>query len=797
MKPLFRIPSIVMVLFIFATDTVMGGKVEVAVRPHNGAPTIFLNGAPQFGALFHTLWDEAALAQVPLAKEAGVRLYTVMQVTGGGGGGAGAAQPELNPTTWVAPKYFDYTWNDKQITNILEQDPDAYFTVWVTLFTPDWWDEEHMDQMIVFSDGVVRRRVRTLIQQPRTIKWTQGSWASEPWRETVGTALRKYLEHLKEMPWGDRVVAVRLGHSFSTEWYMPGSVEGYMGDYSQPNKQAFRNWLQKKYGNNEQFQKAWNMPEVTFETAVIPSKLQRLDGLTADRNMGLRGRTAHWLWFANPDIFRRVPDDQQVIDYTRYTSELVVETIDYFAKITKDETNSTKIVGAPYGYAHLRGGSNTHLMGKNAQGKMLQSPYLDYQTSPPLSTWDLNGQRRKLGHSMDSMHLHNQHFILEMDHWMRRDFATDIQRMRSKMHSAMMTGASVYIQKTIKDVMDPQKNIADYWQALGETIRIGNASMQYPRNSVSQIAILGDEEHFDYLNHDALYKVGSVYNGVLSAASITGSPYDFYLHEDVAHADFPDYKLYIVTNAWMLTDGELTALQNKLCRNGNVVAWVYAPGYVDGNGKQSVDRVSQLTGIRLRREKTPTPWARSAPWENPQPGLGPTYAVPLGRLQNPLRVRIDNANHPVAQVIGAGTEFGLPERIGPRFVVDDPDATIFGRYIDGNSPALALKKQDDWTSVYIGTPGLNAQVIKGLAKLAETHFFMDTDDLVEANESYLSITCRTQGGEKNIRLPHKAVLYDLYQQKPVGEAGREFTVTMQPKTTYLYYWGAEPYRQRP
>jgi hypothetical protein len=795
MKHMIRKVTIAAILILYSAGSVFGEDVEVTVRPHNGAPTIFLNGEPQFGALFHTLWDDAALAQVPLAKQAGVKLYTVMQVTGGGGGGAGAAQPELNPTVWVHPKYFDYTWNDKQITNILEKDPDAYFTAWVTLFTPDWWDEEHMDQMIEFSDGAVRRRVRTLIQPPRSIKWTQGSWASESWRATVGIALRKYLEHLKEMPWGDRVVALRLGHSFSTEWYMPGSVEGYMGDYSEPNKQAFRKWLRDKYQSEERLQSAWNMSDVTFKTAEIPSKLQRLDGLTADRNMGLRGRTAHWLWFANPDIFRRVPDDQQVIDYTRYTSELVVETIDYFAKIAKEETNSTKIVGAPYGYAHLRGGSNTHLMGKNAQGKMLQSEYLDYQTSPPLSSWDLNSQRRKLGHSMGSMRLHNQHFILEMDHWMRRDFTTDIQRMRSKMHSAMMTGASVYIQKTIKDVMDPQKNIADYWKALGETIRICNTSMQFPRNSVSQIAILGDEEHFDYLNHDALFKVGSAYNGVLSIANTVGSPYDFYLHQDVSHADMPDYKLYIVTNAWMLTDDELTDLQNKLCRNGNIVAWVYAPGYVDENGKQSVERVSELTGIRLRREKTPTPWTRSDPWENPQPGLGPTYPVPMGRLQNPLKVRIDNMNHPIAKAIGADTEFGMSERVGPRFVVDDPDATTLGRYIDGNAPAFAVKKQDDWISVYIGTPGLKTEVIKGIAKLAGTHFFMDTDDLVEANESYLSITCRTQGGEKTIRLPHKAVLYDLYKQKPVGPAGTEFTVTMQPKTTYLYYWGDAPYQQ--
>ena len=69
---------------------------------------------------------------------------------------------------------------------------------------------------------------------------------------------------------------------------------------------------------------------MTLATAAIPTKAQR--------------QATHLGWLRDP------AREQPVIDFYRYNSDLVADTIGYFAKAVKDLTRREKIVGVFYGY---------------------------------------------------------------------------------------------------------------------------------------------------------------------------------------------------------------------------------------------------------------------------------------------------------------------------------------------------------------------------------------------------------------------------------------------------------------
>ena len=88
-----------------------------------------------------------------------------------------------------------------------------------------------------------------------------------------------------------------------------------------------------------------------------------------------------------------------------------------------------------------------------------------------------------------------------------------------------------------------------------------------------------------------------------------GAPYGQYLLDDVmdgrVHA-----RLYVMLNAWRLSEQERTVLLDRL--RGSTVIWCYAPGYFDGD-RPSAGAMRQLTGLELIRCSgvkalaTPTP----------------------------------------------------------------------------------------------------------------------------------------------------------------------------------------------
>ena len=71
--------------------------------------------------------------------------------------------------------------------------------------------------------------------------------------------------------------------------------------------------------------------------------------------------------------------------------------------------------------------------------------------------------------------------------------------------------------------------------------------------------------------------------------------------------------------------------------------------------------------------------------------------------------------------------------------IADTEATILARYALKGRPAMAIKEQDSWTSVFCGVPGAPVQFFRNLAAAAGVHLFTDRPAMVDACDNLLLV----------------------------------------------------------
>ena len=92
------------------------------------------------------------------------------------------------------------------------------------------------------------------------------------------------------------------------------------------------------------------------------------------------------------------------------------------------------------------------------------------------------------------------------------------------------------------------------------------------------------------------------------------------------------------------------------------------------------------------------------------------------------------------------------------------------------------------TVVYSAAPNLPAAVLRAFARKAGVHIYLDTDEPVYGNRSYLGFTVY-QAGKRTLRLPRRTPVYDLYEQRFLSEDAEEIVLELPAKTTRLLLLG--------
>ena len=159
----------------------------------------------------------------------------------------------------------------EDIAHALDGNPDAKIIVRLHLNPPYWWLRDHPEECVIYRTcdgdicGADNGEQERLIANDN-LYHMRASLGSELWKEEAGKLLKEFIESIKGTPVGDSVAAIQVAGGMFGEWHHWS--EGHAADVSAPMQNHFKSFLKEKYITEENLQKAWHMPNVTFENAV-------------------------------------------------------------------------------------------------------------------------------------------------------------------------------------------------------------------------------------------------------------------------------------------------------------------------------------------------------------------------------------------------------------------------------------------------------------------------------------------------------------------------------------------------
>jgi hypothetical protein len=554
-------------------------------------------------------------------------------------------------------------------------------------------------------------------------KWP--SFASELWLKEEGEALKRFVEHIQSSPYAERCIGYHIGAGIYGEWHYMGAQ--YVPDTSEPMTRAFRKWLKEHYKNDvEALRKAWGDENVNFDNAQVPTLEERLQTFFG--------------------MFHHPSQNRKVIDYYMCHHKVLVDAILHFAKIVKDTSNGKSLVGIFFGYTSNMGwpqdGGHIELQ------RILTSPYIDFLCSPHTYVGRGLGQDGGFRALPGSIALHNKIFLDEADdgtylsapvHRQARNPGESFALMRREFVQALTINGGLWWFDMESCWFDDDKLMNE----IARMKKIGDKSLSLPRKRISEVAVIVGLNSFYYTAHWRSGKdtvTDLLLNEQWRELFKMGAPFDLYDISDID--EIPQYKCYIFLNTFFLDEKTRKAI-DKLKAKGGLFIWFYSPGLL--NEKDiAVENMEAITGMKMGLSLEP----------------------------NILEVRLKD---------GRNWTNGKPT--SPVIWVEDESAEALGFSPDGKV-AFALKKFPNWTSVYIQTPPAPSSILRELLRSAGVHIYIDSDDVLYTNESFIAIHT-AKGGEKNIRLPREREVWDAFEGRRIGRV-KEWKMEIPAHQTLLF-----------
>ena len=313
----------------------------------------------------------------------------------------------------------------------------------------------------------------------------------------------------------------------------------------------------------------------------------------------------------------------------------------------------------------------------------------------------------------------------------------------------------------------------DIYRLFARQKEIAEFAYSLDRNKKNEIALIYDQESchatsmytnclmLDYYRTSDLHRIGA--------------PVDYYFHNDLDREDMPDYKLYIMMNLFRLTDSERESIVRKAKKNHAVVVWLYAPGFINPDSDHIMDNanIEQMTGFHIGRiDHTCSPRFKITDLEHP----AVRYAVEDRRYG--YIDRDVHSNVWLENVLN-------PPYMNPGFYIDDPGAEILGTYCELDLPAYGIKEMDGWTSVYCAPQILRSELLASLAEYAGCHLYNKQDDVIYANDNFVTIHAAYKGVHK-IAFRTPCSPYEVYEKRFYGHNIRELEVEMRRGDTLMF-----------
>jgi len=561
---------------------------------------------------------------------------------------------------WAPPgEVPSYRPFEEQIDMILQENPRALLLPRFGLtYVPDWWVRQNPEEMMLYDNGE-----RGYV-----------SVASERWRREAGDALRQLVNHL-ETRYGDHILGYHPCGQNTGEWFYDRAWEGLLPSFEKPMENAFRRYLRDR-------------------DTTLPTAEQRK----------AKGKGA----FLHPAIQRGL------YRFWRFQQEVMVEPLEKFARIIKEETGKRKLVVLFYGYTFelsaLPGGPA--VSGHLALERLLRCPDVDILCSP-ISYFDRQaGGAGGFMAPVDSVQLHGKLWLNEddtrtylskpEDNYGRTETLAETLAVHQRNFAHIVTrGAACWWM----DLMGAGwLDSAEIWENLVKLVKVYEDILPNRKPYQPEMAVVVDEAslcHLAYGNSITLPLLSQMRYELYRI----GAPIGFYLLSDVCSGKVEHAKMYLMLNAFAPTEKQRHALK-ELTRKGKMVVWFYAPGYIRGHSA-SAGHIGDLIGIRVvEKEEIPSGTAHTQP------------VISLRRRGVDLQQQ---------------EEFGVKEPHSPGFVVQDASALTLATFTATGEVAVAMKRIGRGWSVYFGTRRAGVHLLRALAKKAGVHLYTSDDILMSGN----------------------------------------------------------------
>ena len=592
----------------------------------------------------------------------------------------------------------DWSGSDAEFQRYTDQDPQAMLLVRLRTEPPASWSgfaSAPPGSSVKSQDGTVDASNQRL------------SWGSQYYHDNSVANVANFVRHYESTSFGKHIIGYHVAGGPSGEWFGYGSRDyrTYGPDYSDANLQAFRNWLTQKYGTDAQLQQAWGR-SVTLATAAIPADPARFPA---------HDRVPIVAFYARPA-------EQDWIDFSAFESDLVAQWILDLAHAVKEATNGLKLTASFYGYTYEAFAPS--LMGHSRLDRLIDSPDVDILCAP-IAYQSSNGNNypdRWYGgpagfmSAVDSVAAHGKLWFNENDILSGPvpdtsfDFAN--RTLQRDLAAILVHRAGTWWM----DLFDKAPYADPRLWSMMAADGVANYQNIYasPKLYQPDVGIISDAIANLYVRDDTLISENTLMlfkNYAMKAGVSTG----FYTLDDFIAGIGPQCPVYIFANVHYLSDNQVSAINQRLDREGALVIWQYAPGFL-GPSSSGADRASAVTGISLVQAD------------------GYTGTTGVGILQ--------------------GKQWGLRfgSTVSPRLVVQDDDAVTLGRYYVDGKVSTAAKRAGSHTAIFVGDFILSSEFIRTAVAQAGVNVWT-TDDSIVHTDGNLLVVHSGVAGTKRINLP--------------------------------------------
>jgi hypothetical protein len=627
------------------------GVTEARIEMANGVPRLLLDGQVTVPFIFFYNTDiggperEALLrGQMQMAMAGGCHMYSLpLRVP---------RRPGTNDPS--------FAWPERLLDRFVAVDPEALFLVRIYP-GPDrgWelWKDVPAGELSTFADG------------------SKGnlSLASALYLREFETDLRAIVRHFENSPYGPRIIAYQPG---GPEHEMFGDQYREKGpDLSLANTTRFRQWLAEHYQADAALQAAWGRPDLTLATAEVPRpEVGRFPMHGGDRPM---------------QVFYELPAQRNWVDFSAYASDLAATCVTDWARMIKEESGRRKLAAFFYGYTMELPGS---FSGHYQVQRVLACPDVDILAGP----WSYHDRRGGSPTSfmslVDTIAAHGKLWFSEDD---SRTSLLERKYLAPNWEASFngpITSADLEETLTVigRNWRAIQTHRAGTWwmdllaagafnhSALGELLKRSRddyaVELAQPTPFRPEVAVIVDERSKEFLRSD--WEANS-WTMVLMrhAMGKLSRSVGWYSLADFVAGVAPPCRTYLFANAFVVDDGQRSAIRQRLRFEQARAVWIYAPGYLGPDGPDA-GRVGRLTGIAVRHS----------------PGsLGSSGE---GLLQ--------------------GLTWGREAEVQPRLVVHDELVEALGRYRDGNGVSTARTQAEGYESIFVGDMLLTPEVLARL-----------------------------------------------------------------------------------